>query len=86
MTNERNTPLHYAAMQGVESIMQLLIRKNPKAVQQRNVDGEWPIDLAIKHRVDPKVLDVFELSAYVKKSNKKGIASNSHDGDGWQND
>lgn len=67
-------------MQGAESVMQLLIRKNPKAVQQRNIDGEWPIDLAIKHRVDPKVLEVFELSAYIPKNSKKGNASNSRDG------
>jgi ankyrin repeat protein len=81
VTNERNTPLHYAAMQGVESVMQLLIRKNPKAVQQRNIDGEWPIDLAIKHRVDPKVLEVFEISAYASKNTKKSKASTPRAGD-----
>jgi ankyrin repeat protein len=68
---DRNTPLHYAAIQGVEAVMQLLIRKYPKAVQQRNTDGEWPIDLAIKYGVDPNVLEVFELTTSVPKKNKK---------------
>jgi ankyrin repeat protein len=68
---DRNTPLHYAAIQGVEAVMQLLIRKYPKAVQPRNTDGEWPIDLAIKYGVDPNVLEVFELTTSVPKKNKK---------------
>jgi ankyrin repeat protein len=72
LTKDRNTPLHYAAIQGVESVMQLLIRKHPKSVQQRNADGEWPIDLAIKYGIDPKVLEVFELNSYdVKKGMNK---------------
>lgn len=66
-----NTPLHYAAIQGVESVMQFLIKKHPKAVQQRNADGEWPIDLAIKYGVDAHVLEVFELSTSVPKKSKK---------------
>jgi ankyrin repeat protein len=76
LTNNKNTPLHYAAIQGNESIMELLIKKYPKAVAQRNADGEWPIDLAIKHGVDPNVLEVFELSTSVPKKCKKGKASN----------
>jgi hypothetical protein len=62
LTKQSNTPLHFAAVQGVESVMHILIKKYPKAVQHRNANGEWPIDLAIKHGVTPAVLEVFEMS------------------------
>lgn len=71
LTKDRNTPLHFSAIQGSESVMELLIKKYPKAVQQRNADGEWPIDLAIKYGVDPNVLQVFELTTSVTKKNNK---------------
>jgi ankyrin repeat protein len=78
LTKQSNTPLHFAAVQGVESIMRILIKKYPKAVQQRNVNGEWPIDLAIKHGVAPAVLEVFDTSTCnPKPKNKSSVVGSS---------
>jgi ankyrin repeat protein len=71
LCTEKNTPLHFAAMQGEESIMHLLITKHPKAVQQRNANGDWPIDLAINNGVSSDVLNVFDLLHDASKNIKK---------------
>jgi ankyrin repeat protein len=71
LCTEKNTPLHFAAMQGEESIMHLLITKHPKAVQQRNANGDWPIDLAINNGVSSDVLNVFDLLHDTSKKIKK---------------
>jgi ankyrin repeat protein len=60
LTRRRNTPLHFAAKVGVESVVKLLVKTHPLALQLRNANGEWPIDRAIANDVEVAVIALFD--------------------------
>ena len=61
VTKQQNTPLHIAAKSGKKSLIKLLIKNYPMAVEQRNKKGELPNDRVLAGNYH-KLKELFDKS------------------------